>query len=121
MVAFTLFVIVGGTVFESLRVGLRNTRVSSQYVYATVLAETKLEETRGQKLVETGQQQGEFDDVYSWMTQVVVYDQGPPSRSGETFSVLPYQINIEVFWEEDNRRHAVRLASLKLAVRDDGG
>lgn len=116
LVAFTIFVLVAGAVFQAFGGSLRGMRVAGEHEYAVALAEAKLAELNVRAALDEGVENGRFeDDDYRWRTEIERYQwQGAESES--EMPVRPYVATVEVSWDGGTDRRSVRLRSLRLVA-----
>lgn len=116
LVAFTIFVVVAGTVMQAFGTSLRGMRVASEHAHALALAEAKLAELSARARLEEGVESGRFDDDgHRWRTEIGHF-RWDGEQAGSGLPVRPYRVAVEVSWEGDTGRRSVRLQSLRLVA-----
>ena len=117
LVAFAILGIALGTLLQTFAVGLRNTALSEEYTQATLYAESVLAGLGVEEALEEGSLGGELDDKYSWRGSASVY-QEPDGPELEDNGLLPYHVQVEVYWVDDDKERSVSLETLRLSIED---
>lgn len=139
LVAFAILGISLGVVFQIFSTGLRAAKLSEEYTQATVLAESKLASIGVLTPYKEGVEEGTFNDKYAWRTTILLYEEPEgatvvPYGTGEgvvaeepkpeeelevilNLPVSPYQVIIEVLWEEADKERSVVLKTLRLGPK----
>ena len=63
--------------------------------------------------IKEGESSGEFDGGFRWRLRMTPYD---PGHFGEMPVVHPYEIAIDVTWNDRSRVQSVHLSALRLAI-----
>jgi general secretion pathway protein I len=116
LVAFSILTLSLGVLFSLFATGLRNTSIAREHSHAIALAESRLAEIGVIEPLETGVQEGAFDDQYRWYIQVTEYPwYDEPATTLQP--LVPYQVKVEVTWQSLYRERSVALTTLRLAHR----
>ncbi len=116
LVAFAVLAVSLGVLFQIFSTGTRASRAAEAYVYATLLAESKLAAVGIELPFQEGEQAGEFDNGYTWRVAMVPYHHGGDEIDGSS-SVLAYEVGVTVLWEAAGGRQSVSLTTLRLGSR----
>lgn len=101
-------------IMELFSGGLRLGRVSQEYTKAMNFASLKLEEMTGQKTIEAGEDEGEFDKTFRWRTGVEKVDILPYDKGTEFKPPVDlYHIRVNVLWTSGSKERSAGLESYK--------
>lgn len=136
LVAFAILGISIGVIFQIFSTGLRAAKLSEEYTYATVLAESKLAGIGVQTPYEEGVEEGTFNDKYGWRTTILPYEEPEGvtvvpygiaeeevAKLEEEFEAImnapvsPYLVSVEVFWKKADKERSVVLKTLRLGPK----
>ncbi len=119
LAAFVLFAVAFGGVLQLLAASMRNTRVSAEYTYAALWAQSKLDTVGVLEPLEERGDNGEFDDTYRWQLEVQRFE---PVREtamvDEVFSIDLYRVELIVSWGDTARPREARFVTLRSAIPD---
>ncbi len=93
--------------------GVAGTRKADEYTHALSIAVARMAEIEGDTLVAPGAWNGVADERFEWRTRVepVFVAQGDPQPA---VALVPYQVVVQVAWQEREQRRAVELQTLRL-------
>ena len=112
LVAFSILALSLGVLLQIFSTGLRGVSLSSDYTRAVLLAESKLAAAGREGPVASSGGEGVEDETYHWSVSVRPYG----GAGGGT--VVPYEVTVEVWWNEGERERRVQLTSVRLEVQE---
>jgi len=113
-------------VMQQFSAGLRIAYTSRTYTTATAYAKQKLEEFQLQEEIEETEENGSFDDGYSWRITIVPYEdylEEEGEEEEDLFDHLPlemYRLDSAVSWMEGGKEKSVSLSTLKTVKKQEG-
>lgn len=111
IIAFTILSVSLVMVMQLFSAGLRASRASCDYTRAVIYAKDIMEEMSGNST----QNSGEFDDGYSWETEIEPYmedEEGIPNL---------LKVKVRVFWDDVRRNpKSLELVSLRAMENEEG-
>lgn len=117
LVAFSILALTLGVLLRIFGSGLRGAALAGAYSQAVLQAETLLSRSGIEAPLEVGEQHGRLNNRYHWRRIIRPYRL--PVIEGETeLPRIPYEVIVEVFWQEAGKRRSVILTSLRLAPRE---
>lgn len=114
LVAFTILVLLLGALLHVFSSGLNAARVGQQHTRATLIAQSKLAELASKDVVIEGVQHGQ-DQTFRWQTTVVPYEE--VDKTLDELSVQPWEVTVEVSWQDGSGSRSIALGSMLLGVR----
>ena len=116
LVAFTVFAVLVGTLFQVMSGALQGVGRSEAYGQAALWAQSKLSAIGIETPIEEGTTSGEFDDEYAWELTLSLYQGESGGDNQIVFDELPpvelYYVDLIVSWGVDRPQRA-RFASLR--------
>lgn len=113
LVAFSILSITLAAVFALLSSGTRNTRISSEYSQAVVLAESKLDELGITETLRTGTTRGRFDATYQWELKVDKRQrENPYPHVDYHWDML--NVTLRVWWQSMGEERDITLSTIRL-------
>jgi len=112
LVAFTIFALVVGGLFQVFGTGLRGAHLSESHTRAVLLAQSKLAELDAAEGLTTGEERGRFDERFRWRVRIEPYAE--QDHALDELSMQPLTTTVEVFWGEGKRERSVTLTTLHL-------
>lgn len=113
LVAFAVFSLSLGVLFQIFSSGLRGTEVARNYSHAMIIAESRLNELTVAQELAPGVWQGVVDDGYRWIATVSPYDDGSATEGAE--GPAAYRVSVRVNWGDGEDREIV-IDTLRLGV-----
>jgi general secretion pathway protein I len=113
LVAFSILSVSLVLIISIVSGGLRTAARGADYSHAVALAEARLAAMTLTEAMYEGASEGVFDDRYRWRATVAVpaWWRGPDTAD----AVTPYEIKVEVVWQDFGREFSVSLTTLHLA------
>ena len=112
LVAFAVFSLSLGVLFQIFSSGLRGTDVARSYSRAMMIAESQLNLISVAEELVPGVRQGVVEGGYDWNATVSRYDDGAPTEE-TTGALQAYHVSVRVNWGEGEGRE-VALDTLRL-------
>lgn len=117
MVAFVIFALVFATTLQILSGSMRNVKRSAEYTQAALWAQSRMAAVGIDPPLESGQYQGEFDDVYSWELEILPYEfDGGADFVVEEFPIDLFFVELRIHWGQEPRRLQAVFKTLRTAV-----
>lgn len=114
LVAFTILVLVFGSLFKIFGAGVRAATVSERYSHAALIAQSRLEELAARGELSEGVHGGYDGRDYRWQSTVVPYVE-PYGSLFDGLTVRPWTVTVEVTWGEGEQLRSVSLSTLLLS------
>ena len=114
LVAFTILGLVLVALLEIFSTGMRNVRVSEDFVTATAVAESRLAMIGVVEPLVDQVQTGSFSDRFHWESSVRRISIGQTSPLEAV--VEPYQVTVTVSWGNRDDTRSVSLTTLRVAA-----
>jgi len=108
ILAFSLTILLN--IFSS---GLRRTMVSEEYQKAVIIAQSKLAAAGVEKELDSGTQNGEVQEKYSWSVNVQAINLDVMGL--DEADVIPYQVTVTVEWQAGENNRQLELTTIKLS------
>lgn len=96
--------------------GMRGVTQSGLYSKAMLLAESKLAAAGRDASLGDGEQTGETDDDFRWRVSLIPYQS--EELDSDKLRIDPYEVTVEVEWDEGGRQPRIALKSLRLLPRN---
>jgi general secretion pathway protein I len=117
LVAFSILALTLGVLLRIFGSGLRGAALAGAYSQAVLQAETLLSRSGIEASLEVGEQQGTLGNRYQWRRIIRPY-RLPVTEEETELSLIPYEVIVEVLWQEAGKWRSVTLTSLRLARRE---
>ena len=117
LVAFSILALTLGVLLRIFGSGLRGAALAGAYSQAVLQAETLLSRSGIEASLEVGEQHGTLDNRYHWRRIIRPY-RLPVTEEETELPLIPYEVIVEVFWQETGKRRSVTLTSLRLVPRE---
>ncbi len=118
LVAFSILALTLGVLLRIFGSGLRSAALAGAYSQAVLQAETLLSRSGIEAPLEVGEQHGRFNNRYHWRRIIRPYRLPVTEEETELLRLIPYEVIVEVFWQETGKRHSVALTSLRLVHQE---
>jgi len=116
LVAFSILSLSLSVILLAITTGLRNSKITRDYSYAITLADAKLAEMSVRELSEAQQQHGNFNERFSWQTEVQPYS---VYQSGnQNLPLRAYEVKVRVAWPQGDENREVILSTLRIGRPD---
>jgi len=110
LVAFTVFAVLVGSLFQVMSGALQGVGRSDAYGQAALWAQSKLSAIGIETPIEEGTTSGEFDEEYAWELNLSLYQGETSGENLIVFDELPpvelYHVDLVVSWGGDRPRQA---------------
>ena len=118
LVAFSILALTLGVLLRIFGSGLRGAALAGAYSQAVLQAETLLSRSGIEAPLEVGEQHGRLNNRYHWRRIIRPYRLPVIEEETELVRLIPYEVIVEVFWQEADKRRSVTLTSLRLVRRE---
>ncbi len=113
LVAFSIFAMSLGVIFQIYSAGARSTILSDEYTRATIIAESKLASIDIEGTADIGESSGMEAGKYQWFTRI--HPTEDENTELETnFKIVKRHIEVEVSWDSRGKSRSVKLNTIKL-------
>lgn len=92
--------------------------LTSRFTEATALAESMLTRIGAELPLEAGVEEGRFDRVYAWRRTIRVFHEDPFHDSETELPLVPYEVDVTVWWRDGAQLKDVTLRTLRLKQHD---
>lgn len=116
LVAFSILALSLGVVLQIFSTGVRGVTQSGNYGKAMLLAESKMAAAGRDEELGEGEYSGDFNDTYRWRVVMAPYE--TEELDPDKFGLDAFRVEVEVEWEDGERRRRVSLTSLRLLRRN---
>lgn len=116
LVAFSILALSLGVLLRVFSKNVELTAVSDDYTKAVLLAESQLADATAGEL-EEGDKQGVFADRYRWAISINEYNPEFEDFELDNLPFVPYQIKVNVEWDEGENPRFVELTTLRIGSR----
>ncbi|NKI35073.1 type II secretion system protein [Wenzhouxiangella sp. XN79A] len=118
MAAFAIFAVLFGVMLQILSTSMSNTRRSSDFTQAALLAQSQLDMIGIEALPEPGRYGGDYDDRYSWEMEIEPYlIQDERAVNYEELPIDLYHIVLTVSWGSGRGERSARFETLRAVDR----
>lgn len=114
LVAFAILAMILGIILQIFSGGLRNAALTEQYTRAISVAESKIEELGRMDTLTELAEEGYIENRHHWQARVQLAPWWEEDDD-ERIPVLPYQVTVQVDWNEGGKQRSVTLQTLRLA------
>lgn len=123
LAAFVVFVLVFGTVLETLSLAGRNARRSAEISEAALWAQSKLDAVGLEEELRTGSESGRFDDRYSYRLEISewippVSAEAQAAGGQPAVAVDMFRVELEVIWSDGSRERSRRFVTVRSKLKD---
>lgn len=118
LVAFIVLSLVGGALLQLFHGGLRNVTLSSEYSQAALLARSKMAELDAYTVVEPGESEGEFDEIFRWQLTTAPYTD-PEGSLPPKADYQAVRMQLAITWGEDDEENQYVVESILLTRSDE--
>ncbi|MFO1129576.1 MAG: type II secretion system protein [Rhodospirillales bacterium] len=119
LIAFTVVAFVLAAVMQIFSGGLRSTAVAEQRVFASMLAQSKIEEMAAKQPLHPVVESGATDNGYRWRAEVSKYWE-LASEQQQGSAVVLYQLAVTVEWGPRTWPRRFDLATLRVGWPEQG-
>jgi general secretion pathway protein I len=112
LVALTILAMSLAVMFQVFSRGLDTTSDASARSVATSMAQSLLARIGPEIPLVEGESRGRFDNGFQWRIRISLYE---PDRYREIPFVRPYDVAVDVSWDERHPNRHIELATLRLA------
>lgn len=113
LVAFSIFALSLGVIFQIYGTGSRSTILSDEYARAVIIAQSKLVSIGIDKLDNLGEFSGIENNKFRWVTRInhTAYDD---SNLETNFKLVKRLVEVEVNWDSMGKTRSFQLNTMKL-------
>lgn len=113
LVAFSIFAMSLGVIFQIYGTGARSTILSDEYTRAVMIAQSKLVSTGIEDTQSNGESNGVEDDKYQWTTRI------RPTENEDieletNFTIVKRNVEVEIIWQSRGKSRSVKLNTIRL-------
>ncbi len=119
LAAFVVFVLIFGSILETLSLAGRNSRRSADITTAAQWAQSKLDAVGIDPPLEQGGESGRFDDRYRYRLDITPFD--PPVIEGQmtpAVAVDMFRIELIVTWSDGYREREQRFVTVRSRLKE---
>jgi len=119
LAAFVIFTVVFTALVQVLSGSIRNTTRSRELTEAAFWAQQYLDTLSLERPLEEGNDNGEFDDTYSYEVLTHVYE--PNTVGGDILEQIPIDmlvVELTVYWGPENRQRQARFVTMRSIDRN---
>ncbi|MCZ6804303.1 MAG: prepilin-type N-terminal cleavage/methylation domain-containing protein [Proteobacteria bacterium] len=113
LVAFSIFALSLGVIFQIYSTGARSTMLSDEYTRAIIIAQSKLASIGIEEMPDIGEYTGVENDKYQWITRVRVAEEDNIDLETR-FDIIKREIEVEVNWDSLGKTRSIKLNTIKL-------
>lgn len=119
LVAISILAIALVIILQLFSGALKSRRVSDEYTTGVFYAQEKMEETLLSESLNAGVDEGEWDDGYSWRTEIVRMEQTEEESTELPFDT--FEIAVEVAWCQDpaGKGKRCQLKTMKIVKKQE--
>ena len=112
LVAFSIFALSLGVIFQIYSTGARSTVLSDEYARAVIIAQSRLASIGVDELLDIGEYTG-AENKYQWITRISPTEDD--SIDLETnFRIAKREVEVEVSWKSWGNTRSIQLNTIKL-------
>lgn len=113
LVAFSIFALSLGVIFQIYSTGARSTVLSDEYTRAVIIAQSKLASIGVEETPDIGEYTGAENDKYQWTLRIQPADDEDIDLE-TNFDIIKREIEVEVTWDSLGNTRSIKLNTLKL-------
>jgi len=113
LVAFSIFTLSLGVIFQIYSKGTRSTVLSDEYSRAVIVAQSRLAGIGIEDLSDSGESSGVENNKYHWNTTISTPDDDDGSLETR-FRIVKREVEVEVSWDSNGKTRAIKLNTLKI-------
>ena len=125
LLAIAILGVASTVIMQQFSAGLRIAKISGDYTTAIGHAKQILEEFSLEEEIEETEENGTFDDGYTWRISIVPYEDYlvEEGEDEDLFEHLPlemYRLDSTVYWMEGEKEKSITLSTLKTVKKKEG-
>ncbi len=113
LVAFSIFALSLGVIFQIYSTGARSTVLSDEYSRAVIVAQSKLASIGIDELSDNGVLSGVENNKYHWNTNIQIPDDDYGTLETR-FRIVKREVEVEVSWDSLGKTRSIKLSTLKM-------
>lgn len=113
LVAFSIFAMSLGVIFQIYSTGARSTILSDEYTRAVIIAQSKLAGIGIEETQENGESNGIENDKYQWITRLHPTEDDD-SELEINFGLVKRHVEVEIRWQSRGKSRSIKLNTIKL-------
>lgn len=113
LVAFSIFSLSLGVIFQIYSTGARSTVLSDEYSRAVIVAQSKLAGIGIDELSDNGESSGVENNKYHWNTYIRTPDDDYGTLETK-FRIVKREVEVEVSWDSLGKTRSIKLSTLKM-------
>lgn len=114
LVAFSIFALSLGVIFQIYSTGARSTALSDEYTRAVIIAQSKLASIGLDETHDIGEYSGAENDKYQWITRIGEVADDDDIDLETNFRMLKREVEVEVSWDSLGKTRSIKLNTIKL-------
>ncbi|MBL1140416.1 MAG: prepilin-type N-terminal cleavage/methylation domain-containing protein [Proteobacteria bacterium] len=113
LVAFSIFAMSLGIIFQIYSTGARSTIMGDEYTRAVIIAQSKLASIGIEEIQSLGELSGTEAEKYYWTARITpIEDESIELES--TFKVVMRHVEVEINWDSLGKSRSIKLNTIKL-------
>lgn len=113
LVAFSIFALSLGVIFQIYGTGARSTVLSDEYARAVIVAQSKLASIGVDETADIGESTGTENNKYHWITRISNATEDDIDLE-TNFGIVKREVEVEVNWDSRGKIRSIKLNSIKL-------
>mgnify|MGYP002623032202 CR=1 FL=1 len=113
LVAFSIFALSLGIIFQIYSTGARSTALSDEYARAIIIAQSQLASIGNDEVADIGEYSGIEHEKYQWVSRITAVEDDNIDLE-TNFKIAKRAIEVEVSWDSIGKTRTVKLNTIKL-------
>jgi general secretion pathway protein I len=113
LVAFSIFALSLGVIFQIYSTGARATMLSDEYTRAIIIAQSRLASIGLEETSDVGEFTGLENNKYQWIARVSSTED-EDSMLETNFKIVKRKVEVEIVWDSRGKSRSIKLNTIKL-------